>query len=134
MVDFTFLYWVRCSETGKPEVCPSNLLRLTAFMTCGVATGVIAGSYVLPFVGIDPSGFVAGGYAAAWQASIGNIISGSPIAILQSLAATGKAGLLLGGVGGGLGALAALVKADKLDWCTCQYSSGKFDHLLKSKC
>ncbi|KAG4072198.1 hypothetical protein HA402_014427 [Bradysia odoriphaga] len=102
-------------------------------MTGGVASGVIAGSYVLPFIGIDQSGFVAGGYAAAWQASIGNIVGGSPIAILQSLAATGKVGLLMGGVGGGLGALAALVKADKLDWCTCQYNSGKYDNLIQSK-
>lgn len=133
MIDASFLYWERCLDTGKPEVCPSNLLRLTAYMTGGVVTGAVAGSYVLPLIGIDPSGFVAGGYAAAWQASIGNIVAGSPIAILQSLAATGKAGLLLGGVGSGLGALAALVKADKLDWCTCQYNSGKFDHLLKSK-
>lgn len=125
---YKYLQWERCDRTGKIEVCPSNLIRLSGILAVGVTGGAVAGAYALPLLGFDASGITATTMAAGWQASIGNVVAGSPIAILQSLGATGKGALLLGGTGAGLGALASLVAAKKIDWCACQYNSGKFTH------
>lgn len=133
MIDYikaplNYLRWELCPETGKIEVCPSNLIKLSGILAVSVTGGVVAGTYALPWLGFDVSGVGATTFAAGWQAGIGNIVAGSPFAILQSLAATGKGAILFGGVGAGLGGLASLVAAKKIDWCACQYNSGKFTY------
>lgn len=119
--------WERCPVTGKIEVCPSNLWKLRAIVgVSGLGVGYLA-SYALPFIGFGDGGIISGTVGASWQAAIGNVVAGSPFAILQSLGATSAGALLCGGVGGGLGLLAGLVASGKIDWCACQYSTGQYD-------
>lgn len=60
----------------------------------------------------------AGSYAAAWQASIGNVAAGSIFAVLTSLGMTGMGIILTGSVGAALGLLASI--ASRLGWCSCE--------------
>jgi len=59
---------------------------------------------ILPAVGFSASGVVAGSMAAAWQASIGNVVAGSLFASFQSIGAVGIG--LKGAAAGATGAAA----------------------------
>lgn len=121
---YKYLRWERCPETGKIEVCPSNLARLGSIFAVSITSGAIAGAYAIPWwIGFDVAGVGANTVAATWQAGIGNVIAGSQFSILQSLGMKGILSILCGGTGAGLSALATLVAAKKIDWCACQYNS-----------
>ncbi len=54
-----------------------------------ILTAVVAPFIVLHVIGFGVAGVVAGSLAAAWQATIGNVVAGSVFAILQSFGAAG---------------------------------------------
>ncbi|RDB27540.1 hypothetical protein Hypma_003816 [Hypsizygus marmoreus] len=67
----------------------------------GVVLGVIGAAMALmvkslALIGFSAGGPIAGSIAAAWQASIGNVVAGSVFALLQSIAMTGAGAPILG--------------------------------------
>lgn len=81
-------------------------------MAGGAAVSIAAPYIALPLVGFGSSGVVAGSVAAAWQASIGNVVAGSAFAALQSAGVAGLATTTMavcGTVGSAVAGAAALV-------------------------
>src|SRR6056300_1554340 len=71
------------------------------------AGGIIAAPCVVAAAaGFGSAGIVGGSLAALWQASVGNVASGSAFAALQSMGATGAftSGMAAGGAVSGAGA------------------------------
>lgn len=115
--------WEICPVSNKPEVCPANLWKLRALYAGGALAGGVVGAKILPLIGFDYTGVGAGTIAAAWQASIGNVVTGSSFAILTSLGMTGYGTLMFGSTAASLTLLASL--SVKLDWCTCRNEAEK---------
>lgn len=113
--------WYRCPQTNKPEVCPENLLRLSAMIGSAVVVGGVAGYYILPAVGFSPMGPDPGSLAATYQSTVGNVTAGSLFSNCQSLAMTSTGVIKIGATAAGLSFLASMVAQNRLDWCTCQY-------------
>ncbi|OCH93247.1 hypothetical protein OBBRIDRAFT_790422 [Obba rivulosa] len=71
-----------------------------------IMVGMIMGAIIFPSllaaVGFSAVGPVAGTFAAAWQASIGNVVAGSMFAGLQSLTMGGGAAAVGASAGGGI--------------------------------
>ncbi|KAF3315165.1 hypothetical protein TWF173_004057 [Orbilia oligospora] len=61
-----------------------NLLRFVAYAVAAVGAA-LAIPIILQIAGFSLLGPVAGSFAAAWQASIGNVVAGSLFAFLQSI-------------------------------------------------
>lgn len=113
--------WYRCPKTNKPEVCPENLLKLSAMIGGTVLVCGVAGYYSFSAFGFATAGIRANSFATVWQSIIGNVPADSLFAILQSLGMTGNGAAVIGATTAGLTFLVSLVVANRLDWCTCQY-------------
>ncbi|KAH9980660.1 hypothetical protein BJV74DRAFT_887677 [Russula compacta] len=78
-----------------------------------IALGVVAIpaiiSSVLAAFGFGAAGPIAGSMAAAWQATIGNVVGGSLFAWLQSLAMGGAKTGIVSTIGGIIGGLCGIV-------------------------
>lgn len=64
-----------------------------------ITAATYIGSCVLSLIGFTPAGVAPGTIAAIWQASIGNVASGSLFSLLQYAGATGV-GSMIGGIFG----------------------------------
>lgn len=78
------------------------------------------GARTLSIIGFGAGGIVAGGFAAAWQAGIGNAAAGTLFATLQSLGASGLGACLFGFQGAVVGAVIPVLLRYK--WCERPYS------------
>lgn len=121
--------WYRCPNTNKPEVCPENLLKLSAMIGSAAIVGGVAGYYILPAIGFSPIGPDPGSVAAYSQSIYGNVASGSLFSTCQSLAMTSTGAIKVGAVAAGLTFLASMVAQRRLDWCTCQYEEQQMKFL-----
>lgn len=77
----------------------------TAVVTCGIA--IVSAPLIIGAVGFGAGGVVAGSVAAAWQATIGNVVAGSLFATLQSVGVLGLSGGAVAAVGVGGGVVGA---------------------------
>lgn len=85
-----------------------------------IGAGIGAGMCLFTGIGLNLVGFTAGGvsggsFAAVSQAGIGNVVAGSPLALSQSLGATGGffgATLIsiFTAIGGAIGALFKIIR------------------------
>ncbi|KAK6339389.1 hypothetical protein TWF718_008808 [Orbilia javanica] len=83
-------------ETHKIYTKNRTMIRFISY-TAGGAALVLT---ILPFVGFTPIGPLAGSSAAAWQASIGNVVAGSTFAFIQSISMTSTSMYATGAVAG----------------------------------
>jgi hypothetical protein len=84
------------SATYKPNSC---LAKLGLGASLGV--GIMNAGTALSWFGFTSSGVAAGSWAALWQSSIGNVVTGSAFATLQSYGASAVTASL-GSVGVGI--------------------------------
>ena len=83
----------------------SAWIRANRYLAVGFFSGIttsalaFATPLLLGIVGFSGIGPVAGTLAAAWQASIGSVVAGTPFALLQSAAMGGAAMSAVTGIG-----------------------------------
>ena len=81
-------------------------------MIGGISVAIIACATpaILGAVGFGAYGPIAGSLAAAWQASIGAVVAGTPFALLQGMAMGGAAMGAVIGIGAGGAGVAAVAR------------------------
>lgn len=112
--------WLRCFICNRPTWCSSNVLKLSGIIFGCVYVGFTLGARTLSIIGFGAGGIVAGTFAAAWHAGIGNAAAGTLFVTLQSMGASGLGGCLFGIQGAVAGALLPFLFKSK--WCERPYS------------
>lgn len=112
---------------GKKMEIAKKYGKPAAIVAGGAIVGAAVGAAILPAIGFGSAGVVASSWAAAWQASIGNVAAGSTFAACQSLAATGSS--MVAASGAAIGAVVPYGK--KIVGGTCSAISDSYNGIKR---